>query len=188
MLVRMGFDSDWVNLIMKCVTTVRYHILIDGSLTKRITPPEALDKVIPYPLICLFFAQKAFLFFCRMQTKRRSLHGIRVARGAPPVSHLFFPDESLLLFKASSEEARVVMSCLNAYEKASGQTINFHKSCIVYNKNTQSSICQEVSSSFGVKESMDFGKYMGAPFFHWPKQEGSILFYITKSSPTDLWM
>ncbi|XP_031097121.1 uncharacterized protein LOC116001379 [Ipomoea triloba] len=44
-----------------------------------------------------------------------------VARGAPPVSHLFFADNSLLFFKANIQEAGAIRQCLDLYEGMSGQ-------------------------------------------------------------------
>jgi hypothetical protein len=41
--------------------------------------------------------------------------GIRVALSAPMVSHLFFIDDSLLLFKANRENAETVNNALDLY-------------------------------------------------------------------------
>ncbi|XP_019179523.1 PREDICTED: uncharacterized protein LOC109174723 [Ipomoea nil] len=75
MLCAIGFDQRWVKLIMLCVTTVNYTIMVNGMAG----------------------GQKAQM--------EGAIHGCRVARGAPPVSHLFFADDSLLFFKVNIEEA-----------------------------------------------------------------------------------
>ncbi|XP_019188791.1 PREDICTED: uncharacterized protein LOC109183030 [Ipomoea nil] len=49
------------------------------------------------------------------------IHGCRVARGVPPISHLFFADDSLLFFKANLQETMEVKKCLGVYETFSGQ-------------------------------------------------------------------
>ncbi|XP_019184966.1 PREDICTED: uncharacterized protein LOC109179943 [Ipomoea nil] len=61
MMLALGFDVRWVELIMKC---------------------QAHNKGL--------------------------IHGCRVARGAPPISYLFFADDSLLFFKANVEEANEI--------------------------------------------------------------------------------
>lgn len=47
--------------------------------------------------------------------------------GASRISHLFFADDSILFFKATETEAKVVSEVLKDYEKASGQAVNFFK-------------------------------------------------------------
>lgn len=59
----------------------------------------------------------------------------------------------------------MIKKCLDVYKRASGQTVNFHKSSIVFSGNTQVKIRQEVSGIFGVEQNIDFGKYLGLPSF-----------------------
>lgn len=93
------------------------------------------------------------------------IRGIRVARGAPSVSHLFFADDSLLFFRALEEEASQVLWCLSEYERLSGQVINFHKSSVCFSLNTPEAVRRWISSFFKVTEAEDFGKYLGLPSF-----------------------
>ncbi|XP_019179252.1 PREDICTED: uncharacterized protein LOC109174470 [Ipomoea nil] len=92
-------------------------------------------------------------------------HGLRVARGAPALSHLFFADDSLLFFKANVQEAGVIRRCLTLYEELSGQTINYHKSNICFSRNTQLADRNVVTAVFGVQQAANFGKYLGFPTF-----------------------
>ncbi|XP_073363111.1 uncharacterized protein [Aegilops tauschii subsp. strangulata] len=38
MLTKMGFSNNWVQLIMKCITSVHYQIKVNGELTRQFCP------------------------------------------------------------------------------------------------------------------------------------------------------
>ncbi|XP_031096825.1 uncharacterized protein LOC116001061 [Ipomoea triloba] len=128
MLLALGFVVEWVNLIMLCVTTVSYSFLVNGENAGQVIPTHGIrqgDPLSPY----LFIICAEGLSLLLQQVESRGLfHGCRVARGAPPISHLFFAYDSLLFFKAIVQEACVIKQCLNEYEDMSGQAENFHKS------------------------------------------------------------
>uniref|UniRef100_A0A453A1Z5 Reverse transcriptase domain-containing protein n=3 Tax=Aegilops tauschii subsp. strangulata TaxID=200361 RepID=A0A453A1Z5_AEGTS len=51
MMCRMGFRREWVDLIMKCVRTVRYQVKVNGELTHQFCPSRGLrqgDPASPY--------------------------------------------------------------------------------------------------------------------------------------------
>ena len=91
------------------------------------------------------------------------IHGCKVARAAPRISHLFFADDSFFFFKATMSESEKVKECLNLYEKASGQIINFQKSSISFSYNVHSLLKEEICSFFNVTGTIDHGKYLGIP-------------------------
>lgn len=44
MMLRMGFDRRWTELVMKCVTTVKYQVKINGDATDTIIPERGLRQ------------------------------------------------------------------------------------------------------------------------------------------------
>lgn len=91
------------------------------------------------------------------------LHGIKVARNAPPISHLFFAGDSYSYFKANAQEASNLKHFLNDYSVASGQCINMDKSSLSYSRNVNDEVKETMEEIMGVKSSDGNGNYLGLP-------------------------
>lgn len=42
LLLNMGFDGRWVNLVMSCVSSVSYFFIINGRVSGLVTPSRGL--------------------------------------------------------------------------------------------------------------------------------------------------
>ncbi|CAM8983245.1 unnamed protein product [Rhodiola kirilowii] len=135
MLLKLGFTANWVSMIMHYISSIRYCIKVNDHITSFLNPQRGLrqgDPLSPY----LFIICTEWLSY-----KLQSLHdmnilkGLKVCRRAPVVSHLFFADDCLLLFKADQNTAAVMRDTLALYEKVSGQMINYGKSEFVLSPN-----------------------------------------------------
>ncbi|XP_019157741.1 PREDICTED: uncharacterized protein LOC109154396 [Ipomoea nil] len=165
MLIALGFDARWMDLIMLCVTTVSYNILLNGSRSLPITPTRGLRQGDPLPPYLFIICAEGLSLLLQQAQSQGRIHGCRVARGAPPISHLLFADDSLLFFKAKIQEAEVIKQCLTRYERLSGQVVNYHKSNICYSKNTRDDDRNDVAHVLGVDQAPNYGKYLGLPSF-----------------------
>ncbi|XP_019183735.1 PREDICTED: uncharacterized protein LOC109178652 [Ipomoea nil] len=156
MMVALGFHDKWVELIMKCMTTVSYSILVNGSRSDPIIPTRGLRQGDPLSPYLFIICAEGLSLLLQQANNTGLIHGCRVARGAPQISHLFFADDSLLFFKANVEEANEVKRCLTVYEDLSGQVVNYHKSSICYSRNTSNMDRESVAQVLGVGQAPNF--------------------------------
>ncbi|XP_048232195.1 uncharacterized protein LOC125370487 [Ricinus communis] len=91
------------------------------------------------------------------------IHGYKVARNAPSVSHLFFADDSIIFTRANVQEAEKIAWILHIYEEAPGQKINLDKSETTTSSNVSEDRKQDVIEKLGVKQVDKHGKYLGLP-------------------------
>lgn len=104
MMQKLGFNDVWISRIMRCVKTVSYSRLINGQLGAQLLPSRGLcqgDLISPYLyLICV----EGLSFLLNEAKTSSKIKGVKVARGSPPINHIFFTDESILFCRAKTSE------------------------------------------------------------------------------------
>ena len=118
---KMGFHEQWVKMIMECITTVSYSVLINGEPKGYIIPIRGLGQGDPLSLYLFLLCAKGLSAMITRAQQEKKLHGIKVASTAPAISHLFFADDSILFCQATVEACGEIQGILDDYEVASGQ-------------------------------------------------------------------
>lgn len=119
----MGFDEKCIKLIMGCLDSVSFTIMINGFDTPRGGLKQG-DPLSPYLfLLC----SEGFNALLEQAETTNKIKGVCVAQGAPSINHLFFADDSILFFPANQGTANCHLEILNKYEPCSGQQINRDK-------------------------------------------------------------
>ena len=163
MMGKLGFAERWINLIIRCVTSVTYNLLLNGEPTKAFAPTRGLrqgDPIYPYLfLICV----EGLLTLHRKGESDGALQGVKVIRNCPSISHLLFADDGLLFWRSRVEEASKIKEILTLYEEASGKQINFDKSEITFSRNVHVERLTAIRDLLRVKLAEGHGKYLGVP-------------------------
>ncbi|XP_074278244.1 uncharacterized protein LOC141601837 [Silene latifolia] len=162
-LLTFGFPSRLVNLIMNCVTTVSYEILLNGAPLHPFKPQCGLrqgDPLSPYLFILCME-----VLSCNIESAQREgkLQGFRLCRGVSLLTHLFFADDSVFFFHNKGMAVRHLKRLLVNYCEASGQVINEDKSGIIFSPNTNLRKVRFCLKSLNIKHNIGFGKYLGLP-------------------------
>ncbi|KAL0006736.1 hypothetical protein SO802_008238 [Lithocarpus litseifolius] len=160
---KMGFHKKWIVLMMMCVSTVSYSVLINGEPKGKIVPSRGLRQGDPISPYLFLLCTEGLLAMLKKEEKEGHIKGVAVSRGAPSVSHLLFTDDCILFCKASVLECDRVLKVLKDYERVSGQKLNKEKTSLYFSKNTDRGVQEQVKQKFGAEIICHHEKYLGLP-------------------------
>ena len=72
-----------------------------------------------------------------------------ICRGGPRISHLFFANDSVIFYRASTSNCGVIQNLLTLYEKASGKKVNGEKTALFFSKNMPLTKKSDIFAMFG---------------------------------------
>ena len=107
MMEKLGFNARWINLIIQCITSVTYSIIINGVAYRNIIPIRGLRRGDPLSLSLFRFYAEGLSTLMHEATRNQAVTGISISRGCLRVTHLFFADDSILFYKASLQECQL---------------------------------------------------------------------------------
>jgi len=170
MMEKLEFHQRWINVVMKCVSSVSYKIRVNGELTEAFKPERGLRQGDPLSPYLFLLCAEGFSALLQRAEEIRMMRGVKVCPRAPSVSHLLFADDSLILFRANRGDAQQLQSILRLYEECSGQLINKDKSAAMIRK-------QEVMQELRItKETMN-ERYLGL-LVHVGRSRSSVFAYL----------
>lgn len=119
-MVKMGFPLKFVGLVLNCVSSVSYSVLLNGKPTRCFRPSRGIRQGDPISPYLFLLCAEALSVLIRRAEEEGRFSGISISRGGPQISHLFFADDSLLFAKATDQSLHTVQTLLRTYELASG--------------------------------------------------------------------
>ncbi|GAU48556.1 hypothetical protein TSUD_405720 [Trifolium subterraneum] len=162
-LTSMGFGDIWIRWIMMCVSSVNYSVLMNYDKVGPIIPGRGLRQGDPLSLYLFILVAEGLTSLIHQAVGRGDVHGARICRGAPEVSHLLFADDCFLFCRASIVEVNHLISILHTYELASGQEINLTKSEVFFSRNLSHAAKEGLARILGVRHVSGIGIYLGLP-------------------------
>ena len=159
----MGFSAKWIGLVMNCVMSVSYSLVVNGKQSGRIIPYRGLHQGDPLSPYLFLLCAEGLSKLLKSATQAGLIHGIAAARRGPKISHLFFADDSLLFCRVGREECNKVVEILDCYEKVSGQIVNTDKSGILFSSNTGDEDKITSMDILNIHRPMNQDIYLGLP-------------------------
>ena len=103
-LVQLGFHDRWVKLMMACITTALYSILINGEPHGHITPSRGLRQGDPLSPYLFLMCTEGLHGLIRSAANNGDIRGVSHCHNGPKLTHLLFVDDSLIFCRAKIEE------------------------------------------------------------------------------------
>ena len=141
---KMGFNERWIGLIMVCVKTVTYSIMVNSEPQGLIHPTRGIRQGDPLSPFLFFLCIEGLHGLIQHAASAGDIKDFSLCRRGPALTHLLFADDSLLFCRAMGDECRKIMEILETYEVASGQKVNKSKTAIFFSKSTVEAIKQEI--------------------------------------------
>lgn len=105
----MGFWDDWIEKVMNCVTSATFLALINRYQTEPIMTERGLQQGCPLsPYLFLIYSEDLLCLIKDVEMKRK-IHGLKISRFAPTISHLLFADD-YLIFTHANQKRLIILS------------------------------------------------------------------------------
>ena len=160
---KLGFCSKWVSLIVQCITSVSYSVLINGAAYGNITSFRGLRQGGPLSLGLFLLCAEGLSAIIHEEARNHLLTGISISWNCPNITNLFFADDSILFYKAKTEECQELKQIFRRYEDAFGQKINTNKSSVFFSPNTHQDLRKVIFAILRPMQDSKHSKYFGLP-------------------------
>lgn len=164
---------------MKCVCTVRYSTLLEGSVVAEFVLERGLRQGDPLSPYLFILVADVLSRLVGRACELGQLLGIKLARGCPMLSHCFFADDALFFMRASVENCTEMRRILDVYCKASGQDVNLDKSGLFFSMNTTQAVKDDICDCLGISDQCAPGLYLGLPTV-WERSKISALRFVVE--------
>lgn len=157
----LNFPVHFINIIMQCLHTTKFSLLINGRPRGFVVSKRDLrqgDPVSPYLFVIVME------YFSRMLS---SVHNERLFKFHPKckatrLTHLFFADDIMMMAKADRYSPIILKNLVDRFGSVSGLKINLQKSQIFFcgvNDSMKNYLLQELGFSEGILPI----RYLGLP-------------------------
>lgn len=89
----------------------------------------------PFSPFLFILVTKVLTYLLKREEALGGIHGVRIARAAPPITHLLFSDDIMLFYRATKGDVQNLHKVLHSFASWSGQVINPVKSFLLFSRN-----------------------------------------------------
>ena len=170
LMMKLGFNDRWVNLIMGCVKTVIYYVLVNREPCGMIHPTRGIRQLSSFLFLLCTEGLNGMI---ENVERNGDIQGFSLCRRDPKLTHLLSTDDSLSFCRATIKECQKVLEILEEYERASRQRVNRSKTALFFSKFIAAETKHSIKLALGVLKCMQYERYLGLPSFVGKRKKAS---------------
>lgn len=110
-----GIDEHFIKLIYICFNIVEFSLLLNGNISERIILGNELRQGDPLSPILFILGSEVLTRLLMKEEAAGRLHGIKVTRNSPTITHFMYADDLLVISRAGKKEAEAFQNCFKVY-------------------------------------------------------------------------
>ena len=114
-LIAMNFNQQWINWLMKCVTSVQYTLFVNGSRSKSFKPCKVLRQGDPLSPYLFLMCANVLSLSLQKAEHDKLINGVKVGRSGCTFTHMLFANDSLFFFKKDNKSVANLKRILDWY-------------------------------------------------------------------------
>lgn len=146
-----------------CVKSVQYQVLINGTPHGDIKPTRGLRQEDPISPYLFLFCTEILVRMLQKAEDAGQITGLKVARGAPNISHLLFAYDSMFYCKGEEDDLNQIVRIIGEYSFSSGQRVKYQKSSVYFGKLIPPEQKETIHKKLGISQEGGEGVYLGLP-------------------------
>jgi len=143
------------------VSSINYYVLVNFDRVGMVYPGRGLRQSDPLSPYLSILVAEGLPTLIKYSMARGGIHGVKICRRAPSMSHLLFADDCFIFRRANAQEANQLLNILHVYQDAFGQEINLAKFEVLISRNISQDRQVSLASILGVRHALGTGKYLG---------------------------
>jgi hypothetical protein len=172
MMKKLGFAPQWIEMIMRCITSVRFSVKLNGGCSDAFMPSRGLRQGDPISPYLFLFCVEGFSALLKKAQRENQIRGVKFGAAGPHITHLLFADDSVVFLEASTDSMQALRRILMAYEVSSGQKVNLQKSSVFFGKGCIEEQKAAVKQVIGIESEALSERYLGLPTIVGRSKEG----------------